>query len=499
MIAMSLSSILRLLGLDTRDTRRPAARRKSHLDVETLEKRDLLAAAVISGYVYDDANQNGVRDAGERPIAGTSLTLLNAGRVAINSAVTDASGYYQFTRDATVDTSPRQVSQTMTFANGRTTWSQTASVNKFDSRLGTLTGVEIINSGSFRSWVRVESTDNAAQTISAKVNGTLRLTGPGLSGLDATGSATQTFSAARFDGFVDFAGGSGEDLGWRTVAVSRATMLTSQSALNQFIGSGTVSFTELANGGSICTSSSGGNLESQIASEAEAEVMVIYHYIPTDALQPGTYVIVEQQPPGYADGMETQGNRAPLPNTVGTDEIVVNLNQSNSSNNNFGEVVGAAVGGRVYHDANNNGVFEDNEAPIAGVTLTLTGTNRLGQLITRTTTTGADGSYLFDGLWAGLYTISESQPSNYADGQDTPGSLGGSSPANDQLTVNLPAGARGANYNFGELKQVKVTNPATARRRQQFSKSHLLRTSVSRRRVVRRNNPPAIRRVARFR
>ena len=56
-----------------------------------------LLPASVSGYVYVDANDNGAFDPGETPIAGVTVTLLNAsGQSTGETATTDSSGYYQF-------------------------------------------------------------------------------------------------------------------------------------------------------------------------------------------------------------------------------------------------------------------------------------------------------------------------------------------------------------------------------------------------------------------
>ena len=53
--------------------------------------------ASVSGYVYVDANNNGVFDTGETPIGGVTVTLLDAnGNPTGQTAVTDASGFYHF-------------------------------------------------------------------------------------------------------------------------------------------------------------------------------------------------------------------------------------------------------------------------------------------------------------------------------------------------------------------------------------------------------------------
>ena len=87
-----------------------------------------------------------------------------------------------------------------------------------------------------------------------------------------------------------------------------------------------------------------------------------------------------------------------------------------------------ALAGFVYVDANNDGVKDAGETPIAGVTVTLTGTDDLGA-VSRTTTTDATGFYRFPNLRPGTYTITETQPAGYLDGKDTIGTPGAAPPA----------------------------------------------------------------------
>ena len=60
------------------------------------------SAAVITGTVFDDANENGVPDAGEAGLAGITLTLTFSGGQAI-SLVTGPAGSYQFAVAAGID------------------------------------------------------------------------------------------------------------------------------------------------------------------------------------------------------------------------------------------------------------------------------------------------------------------------------------------------------------------------------------------------------------
>jgi len=70
----------------------------------------------------------------------------------------------------------------------------------------------------------------------------------------------------------------------------------------------------------------------------------------------------------------------------------------------------SSISGFVYEDSGNDGVKGAGEAGIAGVTVKLTGTDDLGNPVSLTTTTAADGSYSFATLRPGTYTVVETQP-----------------------------------------------------------------------------------------
>ncbi|MCG8449019.1 MAG: carboxypeptidase regulatory-like domain-containing protein [Pirellulales bacterium] len=132
------------------------------------------------------------------------------------------------------------------------------------------------------------------------------------------------------------------------------------------------------------------------------------------------------------------------------------------------EVEPASLGGSVFVDRNDNGVFDDGESPIEGVLVTLKGIDRTGATVVRSTTTEADGSYLFDNLAPGTYRVEESQPERFRDGQDHLGTQGGALGIDpgpflipndvepEQLQdlffeIQLESGDVGLQYDFGEL------------------------------------------------
>ncbi len=71
---------------------------------------------------------------------------------------------------------------------------------------------------------------------------------------------------------------------------------------------------------------------------------------------------------------------------------------ASSIGNNFGELVPSVITGKVYRDQNNNGVANGTEPGIAGAQVTLSGLDDLGQAVTLTATTDADGNYRFENL-----------------------------------------------------------------------------------------------------
>jgi hypothetical protein len=118
-----------------------------------------------------------------------------------------------------------------------------------------------------------------------------------------------------------------------------------------------------------------------------------------------------------------------------------------------------SLSGRVFHDANGDGRFADGDQGIAGVRVLLVGKTIRGQPVQGTTTSRADGQFVFEGLPPGTYTVyREGGP---ALGRACPGTINGV-PAGEVAEnaigrIGLPPGGLAECYWFAEVRPAAVS------------------------------------------
>jgi len=114
----------------------------------------------------------------------------------------------------------------------------------------------------------------------------------------------------------------------------------------------------------------------------------------------------------------------------------------------------SVLSGIVYVDETNDGIKQNAERSIGGVVVTLSGT-ALGNPISMSTITAADGHYAFNNLAPGTYTVSFVNPPLMIDGLDTPGNLGDADGVLNNnsfsMIIAAPGGLDVSGYNFGVL------------------------------------------------
>ncbi len=204
-------------------------------------------------------------------------------------------------------------------------------------------------------------------------------------------------------------------------------------------------------------------------------------------LTPGEYRLIQTQPEGYLDvgasagtvegtnsgDVETDGS--------GNDNIITDisipLGGTSATDYDFKEVKPASLQGNVWHDKDDDGVFDPDEQGIANVLIQVT---RVGAKDGSTADpfadqtpifvrTDANGHYSVDSLPPGIYEVVEvnndpegGQPlSEFIDGKDSVGNIRGTTigtKTNDAFQqVELCADDHGVEYNFGELKAASIS------------------------------------------
>ncbi|MBX9680308.1 MAG: choice-of-anchor E domain-containing protein [Gemmataceae bacterium] len=434
-----------------RPTNQPAkAPKKNPLKFDQLEDR--CTPAVISGYVFQDANNNGIFDNGELPIANSQIQLKNSQGLVVGTTVTDGNGKYVFDRDDSTNTQSQVLTKTVTFSKKQLNFDLTAALDQFDPSLGTLEKIELIHEASVESNFQVENLNtDTATTGNATVSGTMTLTAPGVNDALNLSANAGSFSLAKYDNNVDYAGNSGTSFGPRTATNSNTITLTGAD-MNAYKGAGTVTIREKSKGTSQIDGDA--NLQIRITSSGESKITVKYTYKPSNGLKPGAYTIVQtSQPPTFIDGLESINN-VPIPGSNTTDVIPVTLSTTDLVNNNFGEIKPSSISGRVFEDFNNNGVFDAGENAIAGVSVSL------GGAAAQIAITDAQGYYSFDKLLPGSYSLKPNNPTGYLDGKDNIGNLGGTLVNGSATGINLPSGGQGSQYDFGYIKPAALSGTA---------------------------------------
>jgi uncharacterized repeat protein (TIGR01451 family) len=421
----------------------------------------------ISGTVFVDGNTDGAITSGEPGIGGVTLTLLDGTGTPIATTTTAADGTYAFQG---VTSGNYTVVQTQPGGYGSSTANSVpvvvppggSAVANFGESVSALAGrvfFDADGSGTFTAGdqnlsgviVTLTGTDvngaAVAHSTNTAADGTYLFTNL----LAGTYTLTEAQPPAYADG-ADTAGTAGgtptapDRIGG--IALPVGTSATGYN-FGELVGvpagtggiAGTVYFDRDVDGAigsgepgiaGVTLSLRGalGNIVATTTTAADGS------YVFT-GLAPGEYRVVETQPAAY--GSSTPNTITPITVTAGA---VV-------ANQNFGETSGS-LAGSVYFDANNNGVRDGGEQGIAGVTVTLAGTDYNGTAVSRTATTDASGAYIFDELLGGTYAVTETQPAGIADGPDAAGTSGGTL-GNDAVTnIGLGGGVNSTGYNFGE-------------------------------------------------
>ena len=436
----------------------------------------------LCGYVYEDNNNNGIKEAGEAGIAGVTVYLTGAGLTAPLAAITNENGRYCFI-GLTPGTYAVNEVQPTAYYDGLDTPGSRGGVannpgdsidtiplvggNGTDYNFGELKPASIsghVHAELDRDCIRDENepwlagvtiwlldgSGNRIRSTTTNANGEYSFTNlaPGtygveeiqpadyLDGTDHVGSVGGAILANDKLGQVVLGAGV-NGINYDFCELTPASISGHVYVDNNDNGLRDASESWLSGVTVWLLDSNGNRIQSTTTNASGAYSFTM--------LTPGVYGVEEIQPAGYLDASDHVGSAGGV--ILANDKLgQAQLDPGvNGINYDFGELLPASLSGYVFKDgetityrsdqaqpdayAIRDGQLTPDDTRLAGVTIMLcdaTGlplTDAKGHPLT--TTTDANGYYEFELLRPGTYTIREVQPDGYTDFIDSAGSLGG--------------------------------------------------------------------------
>jgi SdrD B-like protein len=193
----------------------------------------------------------------------------------------------------------------------------------------------------------------------------------------------------------------------------------------------------------------------------DGECVLVDKHLPG---QPGRDItITEDVPSGTVlDSIVASGTHAARQLVVGPNSITVHFGNDQGwvivfYNRVLPPPPSGQIGDFVWSDDNNNGIQDAGEAGLAGLTVTLGGD------ASATTTTDANGLYLFTGLSAGNYTVTVGTPNGYGVSPSFQGGDPNKDSNGSPASVSLPTNSSSdLSIDFGFVPQVctPTNNPS---------------------------------------
>ena len=137
-----------------------------------------------------------------------------------------------------------------------------------------------------------------------------------------------------------------------------------------------------------------------------------------DKLKPSNYDVQFEIPTGYKAAKIKVGSNNDVDSDIQSDGFVRNITLisgevSTNVDAGFTIISNAFIGDFVWEDTNGNGIQDTSEPGIEGISVQLTGTTILGTPVNISTISASNGSYGFDNLEAGTYSVKFSTTGTY--------------------------------------------------------------------------------------
>jgi protocatechuate 3,4-dioxygenase beta subunit len=167
------------------------------------------------------------------------------------------------------------------------------------------------------------------------------------------------------------------------------------------------------------------------------------------ALPPATYTVREVQPAGYYQGGQRAGSHGGDASAADLIRHVTLGSGAQAERYDFWELIPGSISGQVHADPEGDCIIGPNDIPLAGVAIQLLDAS--GNVL-QTTFTDAAGEYRFTNLAPGTYGVRQIQPAGYFQGDEHPGSAGGTVVSDNYIAQIVISSATDAvRYDFCEL------------------------------------------------
>ena len=192
-----------------------------------------------------------------------------------------------------------------------------------------------------------------------------------------------------------------------------------------------------------------------------------FGYYEFENLRPGNYTISKTQTDGYVNFGSLVGSESgqSIENGVANIDLAAGTEGQGYS---FGEIQAGSITGFVYLDLDIDRAFDDGDTGLEGIRVQLSGTDFLGNEVTRTTTTDSGGGYAFENLMPGTWAVKQlDQPENLIDGRENVGTFrgrgrniarNGRALSDEIVNIQLQQGEWSENNNFSERLNLELAN-----------------------------------------
>jgi uncharacterized repeat protein (TIGR01451 family) len=389
-----------------------------------------VAAATFSigDLVWNDTNNNGIRDTGETPLSGATVALFaatggNPTGAALGTVTTDATGRYRFdglvAGDYVVVVTPPAG-----YVSSTGTGSGSTATNELDNGQDTRIAAGNPGAGGFRSGVITVGPGNNAPT--GESNNGAAVPGSGVFGAGGESPDNRSNRTVDFGFYQPFDLTIAKAVTSSGPYIPGATVTYTLTARNLGPGSagaaivvkdrlpaGLTAVSALGTNWS-CTPQTGAAVEitctrtatAALAASAAADVITVTATVDTGVANGSALNNLAQVNPSAADVAAGKTEVNPLGTGNGgyeTGDPAVGSNNDAGATITSSAVPRYALGNRVWFDTNNDGQINTGELGGAGIKVELI--NPATSAVLATTVTDVNGYYLFDNLDAGNYQV----------------------------------------------------------------------------------------------